>query len=153
MDSMKTCLMNEWNISNSYDDKYRLLLQLPRDDMIGFRVMSTLLYSWDAIKVRYDSYHKSWQYILRHNNSSNQAIDKIAQSIHQENIIRCLCNEMSIQNWNLTETLDKVEGYLIEQSRVKFPEKSDQTIGYFTIIMIYFHPSLMYFRMLMFHGI
>ncbi len=43
MDSMQNCIMNDMNEAINDDEQYKLLLQLPNNDMTGFRIMSVLL--------------------------------------------------------------------------------------------------------------
>eukprot|EP01084_Bolivina_argentea_P118747 210641_1 len=90
--------------------------------------MSVLLYSWNTIKVRYDTQKQDWHYILRDKtNESNESNDKIIQLIHQKNIIRLLCdNTMGSINWKLNDLLHTIESYLCAESRLKIPEISQR---------------------------
>lgn len=126
MGCLERCISEQLTRSTTkHDDAYKVLTQLPRRDLIGFRVLSVLLYSWDTVQVRYDSYRKSWKYVLRDAvNADVNVIDEAMPSLHRWNIHRILGTKLVSRQWSLSEVMDEVETYLTAECRVNFPEES-----------------------------
>eukprot|EP01083_Nonionella_stella_P172912 594775_1 len=128
---MQNCMFDEWHSDangNAMSEEYQLLLQLPKSDATGFRIMSVLCYAWDSITVRFDTQCQDWQYMLRDETPSTHN-DAWMQAIHQKNITRILCNETPSAQWRLNDIIGTIERYLHNESRVKFPEISHIKYG------------------------